>query len=663
VSRGPILAVPAIEPGRGGGHLIRCLALIRDLRGLGREAWLFLTRETKDLSGIFNTSHFDDSCLIAGADLQAKAWDCIILDRFHTPPQEFERWAGMAPLIGIDEGGPCRDRFDFLIDILPGLSPGGSKPNIADPSLLPLSAKNLLQRRRSSINEETYGASAVKVSSAESAGNRCVEDKAVKVLISFGHEDSAGLGPAAARALADKNHDGVLEITLLAGGMPRSRPSGIPAGIRMLETIPELGTHLAEYDLLITHYGLTAFEAVYAETPVLLISPGTYHEKLAKAAGFHSAGRGIRGAAKLSRRLFKKDGPDRAFLQNLEIRRAALARKHALDREPKQSLAALVNSFSPLVNKTCPVCGSGTSGPACNRGAERVFRRCKRCGVIFMNRLNAPPIEYKREYFFEFYQKQYGKTYIADFPGLIVTAKRRLAHIKALLPRGRLLLDIGCAYGPFLIAAREEGFSPAGIDPAEDAIRYVTQTLGIPAVHGFFPDCRLSGLGGVSGDNSLFDMVTLWYVIEHFQNCVPVFAEIRRILKPGGVLAFSSPSSAGVSGRSSLARFLTQSPADHWTIWSPAMCKKALALSGFKVKKIVVSGHHPERFPLFGKFARNKKSALYTLLLALSKIFALGDTFEVYAAVEELSDEPHCLRDSFCLEQALAVFKGGCSKN
>jgi len=82
-----------------------------------------------------------------------------------------------------------------------------------------------------------------------------------------------------------------------------------------------------------------------------------------------------------------------------------------------------------------------------------------------------------------------------------------------------------------------------------------------------------------------------------------------------------------------MRRFLENSPGDHFTIWSPRMVRKALGLAGFNVKKIIVSGHHPERFPLFGKFAKNKKSPLYWLLLAVSKIFSLGDTFEVYAAL------------------------------
>jgi 2-polyprenyl-3-methyl-5-hydroxy-6-metoxy-1,4-benzoquinol methylase len=250
-----------------------------------------------------------------------------------------------------------------------------------------------------------------------------------------------------------------------------------------------------------------------------------------------------------------------------------------------------------------------------------------------MDRAFPPPTEYAREYFFELYKQQYGKTYIEDFPNLIVLGKRRLEIIKSLLPEQgpRKLLDIGCAYGPFLAAVSEEGFSPYGIDPAENAVHYVRQTLRIPAVQGFFPDCPLP----VSPP---FDAVTLWFVIEHFKNITPVLAAVKKILKPGGIFAFSTPSFKGISGHSSLKRFLENSPADHWTIWSPRVCKKVLASAGFTVKKIVTVGHHPERFPLLGKAANGRKSPLYWALLAVSKIFALGDTFEVYAEMKK--EEP-----------------------
>jgi len=582
----PILIVPACEPGRGGGHLVRCMTLVRELRALRRTAWLYITSSNAETA--LETARFDRAWLIAESGLAEKSWQYIILDRFQTSGEELTRWQKIAPVIGIDEGGKHRGCFDFLIDILPNCEK--VSPNIARPSLLPLPKNKPCPIAR-------------------------LETEPLKVLLSFGLEDAAGLGPALAKTpVGNKN----IEIILLK------------------KPIPNLNEHLTDYDLIITHYGLTSFEALYAGVPVLLASPTAYHEKLAKKAGFQTLGIGEKNAAKKLKILLKNNEAFSSYIKNLKIHCAELAKKFGLDCEPPQSLASLVNSFAPDVSRNCPVCGEALGGEILARFPERTYLRCKHCGAISMNRINPAPVEYVKEYFFEQYQKQYGKTYIEDFPNLIAMAKRRLAVIKKVGNREKgtgnspqTLLDIGCAYGAFLTAAKDEGFSPQGIDPAEDAVRYVTQTFGIPAQHGFFPSPQSPV------PSPQYNVITLWYVIEHFRNCVPALEEIRKILKPGGVLAFATPSFTGVSGRGSLKRFLENSPQDHWSIWSKAVNGKALEKAGFKVKKIVSCGHHPERFPFLGQFARNKNSLLYKTLMAISKIFALGDTMEVYAALNQ----------------------------
>jgi SAM-dependent methyltransferase len=249
-----------------------------------------------------------------------------------------------------------------------------------------------------------------------------------------------------------------------------------------------------------------------------------------------------------------------------------------------------------------------------------------------MSRLTAPPIEYAKDYFFDFYKKQYGKTYLEDFPNLVELGKRRLAIIKKLLPRtaatasteAPALLDIGCAYGPFLAAAKEQGFAPVGLEGAAEAAAYVKNELSIPAYQGFFPPAP------PPVRDMRFDALSMWYVIEHFKNSDEALVEAARLLKDGGVFAFSTPSFSGISGKKSPKKFLEASPADHWTIWNPKTCASSLKKYGFKVKKIEVTGHHPERFPLIGPHV-NSKGLLYRLVLAVSRFFRLGDTFEVYA--------------------------------
>ncbi|MCL1993136.1 MAG: class I SAM-dependent methyltransferase [Spirochaetes bacterium] len=596
-----ILLVATCEKGRGSGHLSRQLALARDLRKAGRPAWLYLEPADEPTTGnqdFFRSVGLDPQWLLSAeeaAALQPADIDFIVLDRFQTPKEELSRYKKLGAVIGLDEGGQCRDDFDFLIDILIPKNSGYTEANIAAPSLLQLPPKPPMKSRG--------------------------EGDAVKVLISFGREDTAGLGLATFQSLVAKNSGG-LDITFVgaAAGLAISGENA-----RHLENIPDLKNRLGDYDLLVTHYGITAYEALYAGTPVLLVSPTELHEKLARQAGFYSAGLGKSSCEKLAGLLL-----DGAFLPGLKQSGILLAKKHGLDVEPPQSLAGLLGSFSPAASRACPLCGgsgsAGTGGKLVCRFDERTYRRCPRCSGVYMDRLTPPPVEYEREYFFDFYKKQYGKTYMEDFPNLINMGKRRLAVIKSLLPAtaGRALLDIGCAYGAFLQAAREEGFSPAGIDPAQDAVNYVRETLRLPAACGLFPSGRLPE------GHERFDVITLWFVIEHFNDCTPVFAEIRKRLLPGGILAFSTPSFSGVSGRFWPRRFLRDSPGDHWTLWSYAQCKKALELCGFRVKKRVISRHHPQRFPVLGKFAK-ENTPLYWLFLGISKMLALGDTFEVYA--------------------------------
>jgi len=621
-----ILIVPACERGRGGGHLIRSLLILKALQANERDAFLWVSDYLKDdflqrFRDFFDS--LDNPCLLSSEEeLHDRTWDFIVLDRYKTSKKEFKFFSGFAPVIGIDEGGAFRNRFDFLINLLPSLK--DEAVNLFSPALL-----SLPQNRRPGAAVETAPGSPF------------------RILISFGAEDSASLGIAAARSLsaflAKAPTENKLEVTLVSPIPPHNSQYEIEElfGITALGRIPYLSERLVEYDLLVTHFGIGAFEAVYARLPVILVSPSPYHEKLSRRAGFFSLGIGADAARRLGKlACYFGDAGKSEMLKTLERKTREIAERYGLWEDQKETIAAFLCRVSPRSPLDCPVCKTPRAVPVLARLPEESYRQCPHCGIIYLARLGEPPIEYEKNYFFSDYKKQYGKTYLEDFPGLVEAGKRRLEHIKDILrfTNGKpAILDIGCAYGPFLAAAAQCGFSPAGVEPAQDAARYVKEELGFPCYHGFFPAANPDEIRRLANDGEGgFDAVTMWYVIEHFEEVGKVLSEVHGLLKEGGALAFSTPSFSGVSGRKSLASFLKNSPPDHYTVWSPKICAWILRRCGFRLRKIVVTGHHPERFPLIGRFAdKAKKGALYvffySFLFFISRFFRLGDTFEVYA--------------------------------
>ncbi|MDR0641174.1 MAG: hypothetical protein LBG07_01800, partial [Treponema sp.] len=422
---GPFLVVPSVEKGRGGGHLSRCAALVREARALGREAFLFPCGPYMPPAPA-PAPWTGTVPLLAGLDPSwitpkpaERTWNFIVLDRFQTPPGEYRFWSSLGPLIGVDEGGPCRDRFDFLLDLLPG-PPDRSLPNILDPGLLPLPLK-----RRSAGDSKAAGPLRVLISFGAEDHARLGQSCAAALLASssrfnipawlnlciWAHPAPApdrairsnkkticlrgGLSPAGDKVPAGVNRESAGEFfcsasipcagkrcafarirspdgkTAADAAVPRREigpcfhkprdaggesglhitlvdPGGTWAGggkdpekFRVLRKIPSLGEHLAEYDLLITHFGLSAFEALYAGIPVILVSPGPYHQRLAKAAGFVSAGIGAAAAKRLGRFLSRDLGDLREHCRSL-------ARRHGLDGEEERGrFADLIVSFRP----------------------------------------------------------------------------------------------------------------------------------------------------------------------------------------------------------------------------------------------------------------------------------------------------------------------------
>ncbi len=146
---------------------------------------------------------------------------------------------------------------------------------------------------------------------------------------------------------------------------------------------------------------------------------------------------------------------------------------------------------------------------------------------------------FDRDYFERGDGGAYGGCYDARNP-----PRKNRAMVEELLRHrtGGDLLDVGCAYGNFLGALREQGgWRVAGTDISAHAVEEAGRRL--PGV-----DVRVSALPELDHPDAAFDVVTAFDVIEHVPDLPGAFAELRRVLRPGGHLLFVVPVYDGLTG-------------------------------------------------------------------------------------------------------------------
>lgn len=104
-------------------------------------------------------------------------------------------------------------------------------------------------------------------------------------------------------------------------------------------------------------------------------------------------------------------------------------------------------------------------------------------------------------------------------------------------------LDIGSGIGDYVLAARSIGINAFGIEPdrigvgANDTSLAIAKDRSPPDLHAF---AAAIGEALPFPDNT-FDLVTMNQVLEHVQDIQRVLEEALRVLKPNGVLLFSTP--------------------------------------------------------------------------------------------------------------------------
>ncbi len=194
----------------------------------------------------------------------------------------------------------------------------------------------------------------------------------------------------------------------------------------------------------------------------------------------------------------------------------------------------------------CPLCGTNNyilrypaTVPASREKNVEHFRctshnlsehsdivQCKECGMVY-NNPQPDPAE-----LLNIYKDVEDPLYLEETKAREYTFKRSLDQLHHFIKPPGKLLDIGCYTGAFMQVAGAEGWEVSGLE-----ISTWAADIARKAQKGPVYEVTLDQLPLASGS---FDVITSWDVMEHLPQPAAFLQNAANLLKPGGILAFST---------------------------------------------------------------------------------------------------------------------------
>ena len=258
------------------------------------------------------------------------------------------------------------------------------------------------------------------------------------------------------------------------------------------------------------------------------------------------------------------------------------ARKSQLERSSLY-IESFLGSLDPIADHTraaCPTCNHRPDSPLFikNKGE---YAYCSQCNHIFLrNPLTSEKlIKFYTNYptsSLEWHQNE------SDFYRSIY---QRGIDLFSPHRDGDKLLDIGCSSGYFLSIASKQGFAAFGIEPNLQEAGYALKN-GINVIG--------STIDNLSDTKEVFDVITLWDVLEHIQRPVDYMFTLRSLLCQHGLVFVQVPTSDSLAARIMREDCNMFDGIEHLTLFSRGSLDLAFQKAGFTclAKNTVISEIH-----------------------------------------------------------------------
>ncbi len=286
-----------------------------------------------------------------------------------------------------------------------------------------------------------------------------------------------------------------------------------------------------------------------------------------------------------------------------------------------------------LESTSCPICGPDPAQDLRYDFAPYRVVSCSRCGLVFLSpRLTESAIlklYSDEDYYVSEVSGQGYDEYLEVRHNWVRTFTRRLEQVAKYQKPGRAL-DIGCGPGFFLEAAQARGYDAFGLDPSEYIVKVAREKFGD----------RIQ-LGLIESDDypaDHFDLVVAFDTFEHIYHPLEWLSAARRVLKPDGLLAITTPDPTSLLAKISRKKWVSFKLPEHVFYWSPSTIRQILA-EGWEVLEIRPAGQYASLGFLLRRLLRlpsNPRGLIKSILDLLSKINIYSDNGSMTVIAKKL---------------------------
>ena len=199
----------------------------------------------------------------------------------------------------------------------------------------------------------------------------------------------------------------------------------------------------------------------------------------------------------------------------------------------------VINRVIELEEIPCPICAGNEHKIIFKSGDFRFhtdankfgLNQCLKCGFRFLSPRPAAP-DMALFYPSDFNRRDTTLPYRIFFPFFRLAQASTVKLFKKYKFNAKTL-DVGCGNGEFVSVMLKEGYDAFGVEPNHQAAAFADKSLAGRILYKDIWECGFS--------EKTFDIITMFQSLEHVYRPEKLFNELKRIIKPGGLLYICVP--------------------------------------------------------------------------------------------------------------------------